>query len=430
MPGRFTSKVAGKIVDERRRGLGSFGDLGPGELATSEWLAQGLELPDVAAMRAYRLGRTREQLAAQGYDAGLFYDPINVRYVTDSTNMSVWTMHNAVRFVVVAVDGPVTLFDFHGSEHLSSHLPLVDDVRHARSWYFFDTGDNTPAAAVRWAEEVVALVPGLRRLAVDKLDPLGAAAIQAAGVEIGDGQAVMERARILKSDDEIRAMRCSIATAEAGIAAMEGALEPGITEQELWSILHRENIARGGEWIETRLLASGPRTNPWFQECSSRVVQAGELLGFDTDLIGPYGYCTDMSRTWLCGDGEPTARQREMYRLAMEQIAHNAAELGPGVGFLEFGSKAFHLPEAYRAQRYSLMLHGVGLCDEYPGVFYAEDMAFAYDGVFEPNMTVCLEAYVGEVGGPDGIKLEQQFLVTETGVELLSRYPMDPRLAG
>ncbi len=416
------------MADARRRGLGSFGDLGPGELATSEWLARGLDLPNIDAMREYRLRRTREQLEAQGYDAGLFYDPINVRYVTDSTNMSVWTMHNAVRFVLVVVDGPVVLFDFHGSEHLSDHLPLIDEVRHARSWYFFDTGDNTPAAAENWAREVIALVPGLRRLAVDKLDPLGTTALSAAGIEVGDGQAVMEKARMVKSADEIRAMRCSIATAESGVAAMEQALVPGVTEQELWSILHRENIARGGEWIETRLLASGPRTNPWFQECSSREVEAGDVLAFDTDLIGPYGYCTDMSRTWLCGDGDPTPRQREMYCLAEEQIAHNSGVLGPGIGFLEFGAKAFHLPERYRAQRYSLVLHGVGLCDEYPGVFYPEDMAFAYDGTFEPNMTVCLESYVGEVGGPDGIKLEQQYLVTGNGVELLSRYPLDRRL--
>ena len=50
------------------------------------------------------------------------------------------------------------------------------------------------------------------------------------------------------------------------------------------------NIRRGGEWIETRLLTSGPRTNPWFQECGPRIVQPNEILAFDTDLIGPYGY--------------------------------------------------------------------------------------------------------------------------------------------
>ena len=73
-------------------------------------------------------------------------------------------------------------------------------------------------------------------------------------------------------------------------------------------MLHAENIRRGGEWIETRLLASGPRTNPWFQECGAAVIEAGDIVAFDTDLIGPYGYCADISRTWLAGDGRPSER--------------------------------------------------------------------------------------------------------------------------
>ena len=73
-------------------------------------------------------------------------------------------------------------------------------------------------------------------------------------------------------------------------------LEPGITENKLWSILHQTNIEMGGEWIETRLLTSGQRTNPWFQECSNRVIQKGDLVSFDTDLIGPNGYCSDTRR--------------------------------------------------------------------------------------------------------------------------------------
>jgi Xaa-Pro aminopeptidase len=102
---------------------------------------------------------------------------------------------------------------------------------------------------------------------------------------------------------------------------MQLQLRPGISEQALWAHLHAGNIARGGEWIETRLLASGPRTNPWFQECSSRPIEAGELVAFDTDLIGPYGYCADISRTWLCGADRASAAQGGLYRLAREHFS-------------------------------------------------------------------------------------------------------------
>jgi Xaa-Pro aminopeptidase len=43
-------------------------------------------------------------------------------------------------------------------------------------------------------------------------------------------------------------------------------------------------------------------------------------------------------------------------------------------------------------------------------------------------MTICLESYVGEAGGPEGVKLEEQVLVTPTGAEVLSTYPFEDRL--
>ena len=79
--------------------------------------------------------------------------------------------------------------------------------------------------------------------------------------------------------------------------AREDIPKGNMSENDIWAVLHAENIRRGGEWIETRLLASGPRTNQWFQECGPRIVQNNEILAFDTDLVGSYGICVDISRT-------------------------------------------------------------------------------------------------------------------------------------
>jgi Xaa-Pro dipeptidase len=423
-----------KILEAaKRRPQGSFGDLGPGELAVEEWQALGLALPDIEALRAYRLARVRAQLAQRDYAAILVADPINVRYATDSTNMQVWCLHNPVRYAFVATEGPVIVFDFHGSAHLSAHLDLVDEVRPGRGWYFFKSGPRVAEHAGTWAAEIADLVRahggGNRRLAIDNADREGVAALQALGMSLHNGQEVMELARAIKSPDEIKAMRCALATCESAMRVMQAHLVPGVTEQALWAHLHHENVARGGEWIETRLLASGARTNPWFQECGSRAIEAGDLVAFDTDLIGPYGYCADISRTWLCGDRPASDAQRRLYRVAREQIAHNRAQIKAGVSFREFSERAFVLPERYRANRYSTVVHGVGLCDEYPALYYPEDAEeTGYDGVLEAGMTVCLESYVGEAGGPDGVKLEEQVLVTAAGAEVLSTYPFDDRL--
>ncbi|HYC13714.1 MAG TPA: M24 family metallopeptidase, partial [Stellaceae bacterium] len=187
--------------------------------------------------------------------------------------------------------------------------------------------------------------------------------------------------------------------------------------------------AHDGEWIECRLLASGPRTNPWFQECGNRAIEAGDLVAFDTDMVGPLGYLADISRSWVCPGKKPTAEQRQLYSLAQEQVLFNMALLRPGLGFREFAEKCWAVPEEYLPNRYMMMVHGCGLADEYPSLAYARDFAdWGYDGTFEANMVVSVESYIGEVGGKEGVKLEQQVLITERGAEALSSFPFEDAL--
>lgn len=403
-------------------------ELGPGDLALSEWAALGLARPDLPAMRQFRLDRLRRQLKTFDYAGILLYDPLNLRYATDSTNMQLWTAHNAVRYCFVASEGPVVLFDFHGCEHISIHLDLVTEVRPGTAWYYFGAGSRYAEMAQKWAAEIADLVQqyggGNRRLAVDRCNEEGIQALHRQNIQTFNGEEVMELTRVIKCDDEIKAMRCAIAACEQAMDIMKEKLVPGVSEQRLWSYLHAENIVRGGEWIETRLLASGPRTNPWFQECSSRVIENGDLMAFDTDLIGPYGMCCDISRTWLTGDKPATAEQRHLYQMAHEQIQQNTTLLKPGVSFHDLTFEAKSLPPDYYPNHYSALYHGVGLCDEYPHIGYPDSWeASGYDGVLEPGMVICVESYIGRVGGREGVKLEEQVLITPAGPELLSSYP-------
>jgi Xaa-Pro aminopeptidase len=389
----------------------------------------------MAGLRAYRLARFQAELRRLDYAGALLYDPINLRYATGSRNMAVWILHNPARYGFVPAEGKAVIFDFHGCGHLSDGIETIGEARPARSWFFFPAGNRMAERAELWADEIAALVRercgANRRIAVDRLDPPGLRALEKRGIEVFDAQEPCELARAIKSPEEIACMVQAITVCEAGIAAMREALKPGITENALWALLHEANIRLDGEWIETRLLSSGPRTNPWFQECGDRVIRAGDLVAFDTDLIGPYGYCADISRTFFCGPGKASERQRRHYALAVEQIEHNMALIKPGLGFREMSERAWKIPDAYVANRYSSLVHGVGLCDEWPKVVHREDVArSAYDGVFQENMTVCVESYIGEHGGPDGVKLEQQVLVTATGCAVLSTFPFDADLYG
>ena len=88
--------------------------------------------------------------------------------------------------------------------------------------------------------------------------------------------------------------------------------------------------------------------------------------------------------------------------------------------------RAFRLPDAYLANRYADLVHGCGLGVEYPFVLYPEDADDGmYDGRFEANVIVCVESYVGALDGPEGVKLEEPVLITESGPEVLTALPLD-----
>ena len=157
-----------------------------------------------------------------------------------------------------------------------------------------------------------------------------------------------------------------------------------------------------------------------------REIEAGDLVSFDTDLIGPYGYCSDISRSWRCGDGKPDDEQRRLYAAAYDQIKHNIAILKPGMSFREVSEKAWPIPDAYLSNRYGSLIHGVGLADEYPSIKHWPDFAArGYDGLVQEGMTLCVESFIGVEGGKEGVKLEEQVLITATDAELLSSYPME-----
>jgi Xaa-Pro dipeptidase len=388
-------------------------------------------IPDMARLRGYRLQRVREQLKRHDLAACVLFDPVNIRYATGAREFPVFSMHIWGSYVFIPADGPVIFFAAKttrgiGLETISEYRPYIDFS------YFLagEARDNNFKQFAHQIAEVMREHCGTeKRIAVDRADYYAVTALHEKGFRVEDAQKPMERARAIKSAEEIACMTFSIATAEVGIARMREALRPGMTENQLWSILHQTNIAMGGEWIEARLMASGDRINPWFQESSDRMIRAGELVAFDTDMVGPFSYCADISRTFYCGPGKPTPRQRDIYKLAYEEVHHNIELAQPGMSFREFSEKAWKQPENCIASRYMLVAHGIGLCDEYPGIYYPQDWKEkGYDGVLEEGMTICIESFIGPDGCSEGAKLEQQVQITATGPKVLSMFPFEEEL--
>jgi Xaa-Pro dipeptidase len=357
-----------------------------------------------------------------------------VRYATGARNMLPFTLRNPARYVFVPLEGPVVLFEFEGCEHLEAGNPVVDEVRPAKTVSYVARGPLLADTAKAWADEIASLMathcPGERRLGTERFDALALHHLADAGFALMDAQRPVERARAIKTAEEIACSKRSMACVMTAEAALRDAIEPGITENGLWSHLHRHVIAHGGDYVETRLLSAGPRTNPWFQETGPHPIRAGQLVAHDTDVVGPHGYYADFSRTFLCGSGKPSGAQRTLYRLAYEQVHANLELIRPGRSFREITEAAWTIPEPYYKRRYYLLMHGTGLTGEYPYIVHDADYdgGVNYDGIIEPGMTLCVESYIGDEAGGEGVKLEQQVLVTETGTELMSTFPFEERL--
>ena len=378
-------------------------------------------------LRAYRLERVKKELVKNNLEACILFDPVNVRYALDTVNMSVYNMHNLTRYCFVPVDGPTILYEYFNCEHLSDHLNLIDEIRPVIAWDYFSQGDQAESQLQKWIKEVQDLTnsycKNTKKIAIDVINGPAVEELNKVGLTVIDAKLILEQARVIKSSDELTCLKAAVEVAEIGVSKMRDELQPGMTEDELWSILHKTNIEHGGEWIECRILSSGERTNPWMRESCNKIIQQNEIVAFDTDMVGPYGYCADISRTFVTGN-KFNNEQAGLYRMAVEQIEYNANLIKAGTSFQEFTEKSWVLPEEYYPNRYSVMVHGIGLCDEWPAIRYPTDGGDR-SGIFEENMTITIESYIGKLGGKEGVKLEQQYIVKENGLELMSKHPLE-----
>lgn len=382
-------------------------------------------------LRAGRLARLRAMMKDEGFAALVLFDPNNQRYATGSRNMFGYFLRNSTRYIYVPLNGPVILFEYPGSAHVSMWLETIDDHRRSKVvWSAVNQRDDLSADP--FGVEIAELVAehgnsgavGLDRASINLVHSL-----EAQGLEVRDCMQNTLHCRRIKTPEEIACLAQSAAGTEAAVYEVEQAIKPGMTENDLFAVLYGNVIRQGGEFIETRLLSSGPRTNPWFNEASDRVLRPGELVAMDTDTIGCHGYYCDFSRTFHVGPGTPSAYQRELYGMAHDQIHHNMELLRPGLSYRELAETAWKIPRRFMDRRYPSIIHGVGLHGETPLVAHHVDFDdFSSDGVLEPGMVVSVESYIGEVGAADGVKLEEQVVITDTGIAKMSNYPYSETL--
>jgi len=138
---------------------------------------------------------------------------------------------------------------------------------------------------------------------------------------------------------------------------------------------------------------------------------------------------SDYSRTFHCGSVKRTAAQQQLYALAKAQLEHNAGLLAAGRSFEEIARKAWPIPERYKQSRYYAIGHGLGMSGDFPNIPHAQnDQPYPLKGALEIGMVVCVESYIGCPEHRQGVKLENQYFISEAGVQRMSNYPLDNQL--
>ncbi len=332
---------------------------------------------NMGRLRQERLHKTQAEMVKRDIGALVLTDINNIRYTTGIAIMPLWTATNLAHYVLVPAEGSPIIYEFTQAKFRAEEF--YDDVRSAYYWQARFAEHMAAEKSNEWAADIKNQLQewGVVRakVGVDKLDFYGFTALQQQQLHLVDADEPLERARQIKTMDEIELMRQSAAVCEAALYDMEQAIRPGVTENELLGVYWHKLCSLGGEYVFCRLLASGYKTNPWFHEAGSKLVRPG---------------------------------------LSFEQFMHEIPEL----------------PEAYQPQHYSVILHGIGTDDEPPFIPYVDpdDKAIMPEGEFKANMVVSVECYAGKVGEQDGVKLEDEVWITADGPIILSLYPYEEKL--
>jgi Xaa-Pro aminopeptidase len=349
-----------------------------------------------------RRAAVRERTAAADLNALIVLDLSDIRYLSGFTG-------SAGVLVVLADQSAVFFTDFRYQTQVAAELDPAIDVRIENEGLLksscefltglgvsrvgFEREQLTYRAWAEWSErEAPALVP------VEEW---------------------IEELRMVKSAPEIAAIRKACGIADETFVRMLEELRPGVTERELAARLDLELATRGAEGpsFET-IVAFGERAALPHARPGQRELRRGDVVLFDYGAVAD-GYVSDISRT--VAYGEPAAEMREIYGIVLDAQAAAIGGIGPGMTGPEADRLAREaIEDAGHGSRFGHSLgHGIGL-----EVHEAPRLGRKSEDRLESGMTITIEPGI-YLEGIGGVRIEDDALVTDAGVELLTTAPKD-----
>ena len=383
-------------------------------------------------MREYRLARTREQMKKAGLGALITWEAWNIRYITGAyvTIPTRWTK------------GQCVVLPSNGDPHVfvsTSFSPyrLRDEMPWLKGKIWPNPGPVKFAKTTKDISNMVDKVSGIlaehgltdQPLGVDgsESELLLQEAFGEKGIKIVDAKHAMFEARKIKNQDEIECVRMACSNAEAAFVDIIDAIRPGVTECRLVGVGMKTLYSLGSDETQEFVCASGPRTNPLCIDFTDRQVRPGELVIVDINGNSWHGYKSCYYRTFCCG--KPTREQKDIYE-------ESRAMMYAGMKGIKAGNTTWDIcknwpdsPKYWGYEKWEdvggyALGHGIGLSlHEVP--FFRYPSAKAEPVELEEGMILALETWAGKKGGKDGVRLEENVVVTRDGYDLLTVFLVD-----
>jgi Xaa-Pro dipeptidase len=384
---------------------------------------------DFDRMRQHKVSRIKQYMDKFGIECLLLFETGNKRYAT-STAVASPEVDNMGRYAIVPRNGEPHIFGF-GSEVKAEKLycPWIKDFTfpaHSTMYGALPMEWKCYEAFLKDLDMVLAnhkLDKKKVKIGVDIAESQIIMALMNNGYTIADGQGVMQYARAIKNEDEVMCLKHGAAIVDAAFHKIAQTIQPGMKENDLQAVASYEMHRLGAQWVHNVQVTSGNRTHPHPHLSSDRLIQPGDMIFMDIVLLFN-GYHTCVYRCFCCG--KPTGKQKEIHKRCLDYQLAGLEAVKPGVttaDIVKVWPDSKKMGFGTEAECFGLQFgHGVGVgLWEFP--IMSRLYSFDHPVEIEPGMVFALETYAGE--GYDGVRLEDEIVVTETGTEIITKFPND-----
>ncbi|MDQ4214692.1 Xaa-Pro peptidase family protein [Microbacterium capsulatum] len=383
---------------------------------------------DFDRLRRYRLGRAQDAIRASGCGAFLLFDFYNIRYTTQ-TWIGGALGDKMIRYALVFPDREPILWDFGSAvRHHKLYSPWIAEENYKAGFLGFRGAVAPEAGLMRNAvSEIKAILKeeGLADapLGLDIVEPPFLFELERQGITVRDAQQSMLDARVIKSVDEIMLLNQAAAMVDGVYQDIVDVLKPGIRENEIVALANKRLYELGSDQVEAINAISGERCNPHPHNFTDRIIRPGDQAFFD--IIHSYnGYRTCYYRTF--GVGSATTSQRDAYKQAREWMDSAIDAIRPGT---TTDVVARTLPKAEdfgfddELSAFGLQFaHGLGLgLHERPIISRLNSLENPVE--LQVGMVFAMETYCPASDGVSAARIEEEVVITEKGVEILTKFP-------